>query len=120
MPSLTTAYEVVLDVTNDTGDLATVEVVREPGLIWSYGPVILLRPLEGLTLVLDAGSTYRYCFKTVNGKVANVKVRSWRDLTFGMRRIFPPAPRTLPLTTQPFEGVTVSYFHRDVRSCPPS
>jgi hypothetical protein len=72
MPSLTTAYEVVLDITNDTGDLASIEVMRE-GIVWNYGPVLLLRPLEGLTLVLDAGSTYRYCFKTVSGRVADVK-----------------------------------------------
>jgi len=72
MPSLTTGYEVVLDVTNDTGDLATVEVVRE-GNSWNYGPVILLRPLEGVSLVLSAGSTYRYCIKTVTGKAADVK-----------------------------------------------
>jgi hypothetical protein len=72
MPSLTAAYEVVLDVTNDTGDLATVEVVRE-GIVWSYSPTILLRPLEGVTLVLNAGSTYRYCFKTVTGNAADVK-----------------------------------------------
>jgi len=72
MPSLTTTYEVVLEVTNDTGDLATVEVVRE-GVAWSYGPVILLRPLEGVSLVLTAGSTYEYWIKTVTGKVADVK-----------------------------------------------
>jgi hypothetical protein len=72
MPSLTAAYEVVLEVTNDTGDLATVQILRE-GPIWGYSPTILLRPFEELSLVLDAGSTYRYCFKTVAGKVADVK-----------------------------------------------
>ena len=72
MPGITAAYEVVLELTNDTGDLASIEVLRE-GMIWNYAPMILLRPLEGLTLVLDAGATYRYCVKTVSGKVADVK-----------------------------------------------
>ncbi|KZS93394.1 hypothetical protein SISNIDRAFT_485648 [Sistotremastrum niveocremeum HHB9708] len=124
MPSLTTAYEVLLEVTNDTSDPITVEILRE-GIVWNSGPVILLRPHEGLTLILEAGSTYKYTFKNTNARVANVKVRSWRDLNLGVMDVFPSTmPSRMPgigaVTVQPVEGVTINYIHRDVRSCPPS
>jgi len=123
MPSLSTAYEVLLEVTNDTTDPTTIEVLRE-GIVWNFGPVILLRPREGVSLILDAGSTYKYSFKDLSGRVANVKVRSWRDLNLGMGQVFPSNISTRlmsgTVTVHPVDGVTINYIHRDVRSCPPS
>ena len=59
-------------MTNDTTDPTTIEILRE-GIVWNFGPVILLRPREGVSLILDAGSTYKYAFKDLSGRVANVK-----------------------------------------------
>jgi len=123
MPSISTAYDVLLEIMNDSADPATVEILRE-GMAWNLSPVILLRPREGLTLILDAGSTYKYCFKSPAGRVASVKVRSWRDIDLNIGQVFPANLSTRILsgavTLQPLEGVTINYIHRDVRSCPPS
>ena len=85
MPALTQDYEVLLDFVNDTHDCATVQLLRDYGR--NTGAIVLLRPGESVTLVLDAGtsshaaisprltlsagSVYQYALKT-RSKVVNV------------------------------------------------
>jgi hypothetical protein len=70
MPAITQPYEVLLDFTNDTHDFATVQLLREYGR--STSAVVLLSPGESITLVLEAGSVYKYALKS-HSKVANVR-----------------------------------------------
>lgn len=70
MPSVSAhSYEVLLVFTNDTRDFATVQLLRDYGR--NTGAIVLLHPGESVTLVLDAGSVYRYALKA-HAKVANV------------------------------------------------
>jgi hypothetical protein len=63
------AYEVLLDFTNDTLECATVQLLRDYGR--NTGAIVFLHPGENVTLVLDAGSVYRYALK-MHSKVADV------------------------------------------------
>lgn len=69
MPSVSQSYEVILDFTNDTLDSATVQLLRDYGR--PTNRIILLNPGETMSLVLDAGDTYRYTLKT-KSKVVNI------------------------------------------------
>lgn len=69
MPSISQSYEVILDFTNDTHDSATVQLLRDYGR--PSNRIILLKPGETMSLVLDAGDTYKYTLKT-KSKVVNV------------------------------------------------
>ena len=53
MPALTEGYEVLLDFVNDTHDCATIQLLRDYGR--NSGAIVLLKPGESVTLVLDAG-----------------------------------------------------------------
>ena len=53
MPARTEDYEVLLDFTNDTHECATVQLLRDYGR--NSGAIVLLRPGESVTLVLEAG-----------------------------------------------------------------
>ena len=64
------SYEVCLDFTNDTHDCATIQLLRDYG--GSSSAIVLLHPGESVTLVLDAGSVYKYALKS-RTKVANVR-----------------------------------------------
>ena len=55
MPGRTEDYEVLLDFVNDTHDCATVQLLRDYGR--NSGTIVLLRPGESVTLVLDAGTS---------------------------------------------------------------
>lgn len=69
MPALLQPYEVLLDFTNDTRDCVTVQLLRDYGQ--DTGAIVLLRPTESITLVLDSGVLYEYALKTQT-RVANV------------------------------------------------
>jgi hypothetical protein len=62
MPAITQDYEVLLVITNDSHDCATVQLLRDYGR--HTGAIVLLQPTEAVTLVLEAGSTYKYVIKT--------------------------------------------------------
>lgn len=82
MPAPTQAsYEVCLDFTNDTHDCATIQLLRDYGR--STSAIVLLHPGESVTLVLDAGSVYKYALKS-RTKVANV-----RSVSFTSNAILP-------------------------------
>jgi len=70
MPAITQPYEVLLDFTNDTHDFATIQLLRDYGR--NTSAVVLLHPGESITLVLEAGSIYKYALKS-HSKVANVR-----------------------------------------------
>ncbi|KAI0652250.1 hypothetical protein C8Q79DRAFT_922753 [Trametes meyenii] len=111
----TTDYEVLLDFTNDTHDCATVQLQRDYGR--STGAIVLLHPGESVTLVLDAGTVYKYALK-VQTRVANVTARAWRDVSCPVSRLFPQPPQTsssAPL--MPVAGITVDQQWRDMRFC---
>lgn len=75
MPALTQdSYEVCLDFTNDTHDCATIQLLRDYGR--STSAIVLLHPGESVTLILDAGSVYKYALKS-RTKVANVRCASF-------------------------------------------
>lgn len=79
MPALTQdSYEVCLDFTNDTHDCATIQLLRDYGR--STSAIVLLHPGESVTLVLDAGSVYKYALKS-RTKVANVRCASFTSTT---------------------------------------
>lgn len=69
MPSIIQSYKVLLDFTNDTPDAATLQLSRDYGC--HSGRIALLNPGETVSLVLDAGDTYKYTLKTKT-KVINV------------------------------------------------
>ncbi|KAH9849724.1 hypothetical protein C2E23DRAFT_861705 [Lenzites betulinus] len=116
----TTQYEVLLDFTNDTHDCATVQLQRDYGR--GTGAIVLLHPGESVTLVLDAGTVYKYALKT-RSRVANVTARAWRDVRCTVSQLFPsgaataqpPPPSSEPL--RPVQGITVDQLWRDMRFC---
>ncbi|KAF8843994.1 hypothetical protein BDN67DRAFT_895882 [Paxillus ammoniavirescens] len=117
MPALTqSSYEVLLDFTNDTHDCATIQLLRDYGR--NPSAVILLHPGESVTLVLDAGSVYKYALKS-RSKVANVSARSWRDIRCEMSQLFSTgsssrtSQRASPIPL--CNGVTVDHVWRDYR-----
>jgi hypothetical protein len=140
MPGLTSNYEVLLDFKNDTADPATVQLQKDYG--HNPGNAVLLHPGESVTLVLNAGASYRYCLKT-HSNVANVtcvsipvvrpaqsvltdaspaSARSWRDMQFDMSHVFPEGtsswpPSWLSAPCSLVAGVTVDKLWRDVRFC---
>lgn len=62
MPAITEDFEVLLNFSNDTHDCATVQLLRDYGR--GTGAIVLVQPGEFVTLVLEAGSTYKYVLKT--------------------------------------------------------
>lgn len=69
MPSLVQSYDVLLDLINDMQDSVSVQLLRDYGR--NGGAVVLLSPMESVTLILESGSPYRYAIKSRN-RVANV------------------------------------------------
>ncbi|KAF5313995.1 hypothetical protein D9611_006873 [Ephemerocybe angulata] len=76
MPTSTAPFEVLFEFTNDTSDLATLQLTRDVGASSSSpspssnssgpslaGPMIRLFPRDSVSLVLDAGATYHYLVK---------------------------------------------------------
>ncbi|KDQ63659.1 hypothetical protein JAAARDRAFT_29688 [Jaapia argillacea MUCL 33604] len=118
MPSSTQPYEVLLDFTNDTPDCTTVQLLQDYGR--STAAIVLLQPGETVTLILDAGSVYRYALK-MRSKVANVTARSWRDVRCDVSKLFPNGTSSWPPTSgcavSPTQGITVDRMWRDLRFC---
>lgn len=144
MPGIVQQYEVLLNVKNDTHDPATVQLQKDYGR--NTGSTVLLYPGESLTLVLDAGSPYRYSLKT-RAKVANVtwvaltpsavcacpdrfavhpplhpSAKSWRDVHLDMSRIFPSGSTAWPPLASLagaalINGITVDKCWKDGRFC---
>ncbi|KIJ68360.1 hypothetical protein HYDPIDRAFT_24646 [Hydnomerulius pinastri MD-312] len=117
MPALTpSSYEVLLDFTNDTHDCATIQLLRDYGR--NTSAIVLLHPGESITLVLDAGSVYKYALKS-HSKVANVSARTWRDIRCEISQLFAggsptrSSQRASPI--QSSNGVTVDRVWRDYR-----
>ncbi|EPQ60738.1 hypothetical protein GLOTRDRAFT_31975 [Gloeophyllum trabeum ATCC 11539] len=116
MPSVTGAYEVLLDLTNDTRDFVSVQLLRDYGR--NTASAVVLGPGETITLVLDAGSIYSYAVKT-HTKVANITARTWRDTRCNVSRLFtsPSCHPANPAPASPTQGITVDRLWRDFRFC---
>lgn len=72
MPGLIQSYDVLLDFTNDTHDYTSLQLLRDyNNRNGSTAGAVLIPPGESVTLVLDAGSVYKYVLKTC-AKVASV------------------------------------------------
>ena len=72
MPGLVQSYDVLLDFTNDTHDYTSLQLLRDyNSRNGSTAGAVLIPPGETVTLVLDAGSVYKYVLKTCT-KVASV------------------------------------------------
>ncbi|THH11613.1 hypothetical protein EW145_g543 [Phellinidium pouzarii] len=88
MPSVSQSYEVILDFTNDTHDSATVQLLRDYGR--ASNRIVLLDPGETVSLVLDAGDTYKYTLKT-KYKVVNITYASILFVFIeGLKTFLPP------------------------------
>ncbi|KAI0067737.1 hypothetical protein BV25DRAFT_1867537 [Artomyces pyxidatus] len=113
MPAITEDYEVLLNVSNDTHDCATLQLLRDYSR--NAGAVVLLDPGEVVTLVLEAGSTYRYVVKA-RSKLASVSVRAWRDVTCSVSQVYASAgPQLQTGSVSIGGGVTVDRIWRDYR-----
>lgn len=62
-------YDILLDLTNDMHDLVSIQLLVDYGR--TGNSVVLLKPTETLTLVLESGTPYQYAVK-FHTKVANV------------------------------------------------
>ena len=72
MPGLIQSYDVLLDFTNDTRDYTSLQLLRDyNSRNGNTAGAVLIPPGETVTLVLDAGSVYKYVLKTCS-KVASV------------------------------------------------
>jgi hypothetical protein len=72
MPGLIQSYDVLLDFTNDTHDYTSLQLLRDyNNRNGSTAGAVLIPPGETVTLVLDAGSVYKYVLKTCS-RVASV------------------------------------------------
>jgi len=113
MPALTQDYEVLLVFTNDSHDCATVQLLRDYGR--NTGAIVLLQPTEAVTLVLEAGSTYKYVIKT-HSKLVSVSVRTWRDVQCTVSQLFSSTVTASPPDPiSPVSGITVDRIWRDYR-----
>lgn len=117
MPSIVQNYEILLDFTNDTLDSVTVQLLHDYGR--SSRSTVLLNPDESVTLVLDAGSIYRYAVKS-RTKVVSISARSWRDTRCQISCIFSeaplnPGPGSPYASTSSFDGIRVDRHWRDHR-----
>lgn len=84
MPGLVQSYDVLLDFTNDTRDFTSLQLLRDyNNRNGSTAGAVLIPPGETVTLVLDAGSVYKYVLKTCT-KVASVTY------------VFPSSPPPVP------------------------
>ncbi|KAF7320426.1 hypothetical protein MKEN_00827400 [Mycena kentingensis (nom. inval.)] len=74
MPASTLPYEIVLTVLNDTSD--TIQLISASSQAGVY-----LEASDHVSLVLTAGSTYRYTLKQFSpNRKAQMSVRAWNDL----------------------------------------
>jgi hypothetical protein len=114
MPAISADYEVFLLFTNDTREPATVQLARDYhcGTV-RHNAVVLLWPGDQVSLILAAGSTYRYVLKT-GSKLASLSVTRWRDTTVTVNQAFSGAGLSAT-STSIATGVTVDHVWRDGR-----
>jgi hypothetical protein len=62
-------YDILLDLTNDMHDLVSIQLLEDYGR--NCNRVVLLKPAETLTLVLESGVSYQYAVK-LHTRVVNV------------------------------------------------
>ncbi|KAG6911901.1 hypothetical protein DXG01_000148 [Tephrocybe rancida] len=98
MPSLVQSYDVLLDFTNDTLESVTVQVLHDYGR--NTRSIVLLNPDESVTLVLDAGASYRYAVKqrTKVAKRAHGGTLNARSPTFSLMGAYSLKALRQPLT----------------------
>ncbi|KZV77478.1 hypothetical protein PENSPDRAFT_679037 [Peniophora sp. CONT] len=115
MPAIAADYEVILLFSNDTREPATVQLARDYhcGAAARHSAIVLLWPGDKVSLILAAGSTYRYVLKT-GSKLASLSINRWRDATVTVADAFsgagsPGAPASIST------GVTVDRVWRDGR-----
>jgi hypothetical protein len=63
MPTSTLPYEVLLELSNNTSNVAIVQLVYYGDDEFSTGAIISLQRHETVSLVLNAGSTYNYALQ---------------------------------------------------------
>lgn len=85
MPAILENYEVLLIFNNDTQNNVTVELQRSYGR--NHDSVRLVNPADSVTLILDAGSVYRYSVKK-GWNVADVTAQAWRDVICDISQLF--------------------------------
>ncbi|KAI0963781.1 hypothetical protein AcW1_000759 [Taiwanofungus camphoratus] len=86
MPTSTVPYEVLFELANNTPDPATMQVLRQDNGSRT-GATILMHRGENISLVLTAGSPYKYAVKQ-RGKGANLSVKLWQDTQCNVSDIF--------------------------------
>ncbi|KAK2461851.1 hypothetical protein APHAL10511_006314 [Amanita phalloides] len=105
MPAILANYEVLLVFNNDTQSSVTVELQRTYGR--NHESIQLVSPADSVTLVLDAGSVYRYSIKK-GWNVVEVTAQAWRDVSCSISHLF---SENLP----PRGGVTIDRVWQDYR-----
>jgi len=85
-PTCTIPYEVLFEFINDTSDTATMQVLRrEDGS--RTGATLLMHRGENLSLVLTAGSAYKYTIKQ-RGEELIISVKVWQDTQCTLSAVF--------------------------------
>jgi len=110
MPTSTLPYEVLLELSNNTSNVATLQLVYGDDE-FSTGAIISLQRFETVSLVLNAGSTYKYILQQ-QGKQLQMTVKTWRDIQCNLTSILPGRSSSTASWT-PTEGVTVVHLIRD-------
>jgi len=105
---------VLLEFTNDTLDAATLQLMRGDDEFSSGGAMILLHRQESVSLVLNAGSTYRYALKQGRREI-EISVRTWQDIQCNATSLFSQSVSNVnstqaetSLSWTPVEGVTIT------------
>ncbi|KAF8198921.1 hypothetical protein BJ912DRAFT_950228 [Pholiota molesta] len=86
MPTCTLPFEILLEIFNDTTESSTLQLTRGDDSLASNATV-LLHPQEGISLVLNAGSSYQYLLKQQRRK-AQISVKVWKDTRISTTDIF--------------------------------
>ncbi|KAF9499728.1 hypothetical protein BDN71DRAFT_57736 [Pleurotus eryngii] len=110
MPTSTLPFEVLFEFSNNSTEPATLRLLRDLDEFPNEGARIFLHPEESISLVLNAGSVYRYTLKQ-NDNAAQVTVRIWRDVRVSLKYVFEQRhvrPVDENDTLQRIEGVTIT------------
>ncbi|KAF9532004.1 hypothetical protein CPB83DRAFT_904131 [Crepidotus variabilis] len=110
MPTSTQPFEILFEVHNDTLHSTTLQAIRgEPRDSPTLGPTATITEYDELSLVLDAGRTYRYVLYHL-GERAEISVRVWKDTQISVSDIF--VRRRPPEADYPSVssvGITISF-----------
>ncbi|KAI0734532.1 hypothetical protein C8Q72DRAFT_791832 [Fomitopsis betulina] len=80
MPTSTVPYEVLFDFVNDTAEPTTIRVLRQDSGVRT-GAAMLLNGGENLSLVLTAGTPYKYALEQGQTE-AVLSVKVWQDTQY--------------------------------------